>query len=408
MHGDDGLGFRKENEDVSATGVGAPPINPREVPNVEPVDVSSHIALNADLGADPGSVRRKVKSGGQGTQGNTRPIELVSEGSNGNGLGTDPTIMRMLEELTKRIESGEKNIEDNDKKVETYNSRVDKISGAPPILEGLDSKKFVQRLFPPSTAPKPIPTKFRMPEIPKYNGMTDPNEYVTLYTCAVKGNDLEDDEIEFVLLKKFGETLSKGALIWYHNLPPNSIDSFSMLRDSFVKAHARAIKIATRKSDLFKIRKKDKEMLMKFVSRFQAERMDLPLITDDWAIQAFTQGLNTWSSIASHQLKQSLLEYPAVTWADVHNRYQSKITVEEDELGTPSGSVYPSKPMGQIKWDVAREPRSNRYRYQPYNANRRSSGSGQSFARNKRRNNQGQNSRGFDVEEDHVTYPTSE
>jgi len=107
-----------------------------------------------------------------------------------------------------------------------------------------------------------------MPEISKYNETTDPNEHVTSYTCAIKGNDLEDDEIESVLLKKFGETLSKGAMIWYHNLPPNSIDSFAMLADSFVKAHAGAIKVATRKSDLFKVKQKDNEMLREFVSRF--------------------------------------------------------------------------------------------------------------------------------------------
>ncbi|XP_070020274.1 uncharacterized protein LOC142180892 [Nicotiana tabacum] len=257
-------------------------------------------------------------------------------------------------------------------------------------------------------APKPIPKKFRTPEIPKYNGTTDPNEHVTSYTCTIKGNDLEDNEIESVLLKKFRETLSKGALIWYHDLPPNSIDSFPMLVDSFVKAHAGAIKIVTRKSDLFKIRQKDNEMLRKFVSRFQAERMDLPPVTDDWVVQAFTQGFNTRSSIVSHQLKQSLLKYPAVTWADVHNRYKSKNRVEDDQLGTPSRSVYPSSPMGRIKRDVDRESRLNRDRYQPYNADRRWSGSGQSIARNERRNNQSKNSRGVDAEEDHVKYPTSE
>ena len=61
-----------------------------------------------------------------------------------NESSIDPAIMKMLEELTKRIESGKKKIEVNDKKVETYNSQVDKIPGAPPILKGLDSKKFVQ------------------------------------------------------------------------------------------------------------------------------------------------------------------------------------------------------------------------------------------------------------------------
>ncbi|XP_070053700.1 uncharacterized protein [Nicotiana tomentosiformis] len=120
-----------------------------------------------------------------------------------------------------------------------------------------------------------------MPEIPKYNGTTDPNEHVTSYTCAIKGNDLEEDEIESILLKKFGETLSKGAMIWYHNLPPNSIDSFAMLEDSFVKAYAGAIKVATRKSGLFKLKQKDKEMLREFVYRFQMERMELPPVTDD-------------------------------------------------------------------------------------------------------------------------------
>ncbi|XP_070022206.1 uncharacterized protein [Nicotiana sylvestris] len=200
--------------------------------------------------------------------------------------------MTMLKDLTKRIESVERKIEANDKKVETYNSWVDQISRAPPILKGLDSKKFVQKPFPPSAAPKLIPKKFYMLEIPKYNGNTDPNEHVTSYTCTIKGNDSEDDEIESVLLKKFGETLSNGAMIWYHNFPPNYIDSFAMLADSFVKAHAVAIKVATRKADLFKVRQRDNEMLREFVSRFQMERMDLPPVTDDWLVQAFTQGLN--------------------------------------------------------------------------------------------------------------------
>ncbi|XP_070008198.1 uncharacterized protein [Nicotiana sylvestris] len=178
-----------------------------------------------------------------------------------------------------------------------------------------------------------------MPEIPKYKGTTDPNEHVTSYRCAIKGNDLEEDEIECVLLKTFGETLSKEPMIWYHNLPPNSIDSFTMLADSFMKAHTRDIKVETKKSDLIKVRQKDNEMLREFVSQFQMERMDLRPVSDDWAIQVFTQGLNVRSLVTSHKLKQNLIEYPAIAWVDVHNRYQSKIGVEDDKLGAPSESV---------------------------------------------------------------------
>ncbi|XP_070052012.1 uncharacterized protein [Nicotiana tomentosiformis] len=297
--------------------------------------------------------------------------------------------------MTKQIESWEKKIEANDKKVETLNSRVDQIPGASPILKGLDSKKFVQKPFPPSAAPKPIPKKFRMPEIAKYNGPTDPNEHVTSYTCTIKGNDLGDDEIESVLLKKFGKTLSKRAIIWNHNLPPNSIDSFAMLADYFVKEHAGAIKVETRKSDLFKVKQKDNGMLKEFVSRFQMERMDLPPVADDWVVQAFTQGLNVRSSVALQQLKQNLIEYPAVTWADVHNRYQSKIRVEDYQLGAPSGSVYPVRTFDRVKRDIDCEPRPNKDRYQPYNVDRRSCGSGQNSMRNERRNDRSQSNRGL-------------
>ncbi|XP_070043087.1 uncharacterized protein [Nicotiana tomentosiformis] len=109
-------------------------------------------------------------------------------------------------------------------------------------------------------------------------------------------------------------------MIWYHNLPPNSIYSFAMLVDAFVKDHAEAIKAETRKSDLFKVNQRDNEILREFVSRFQMEQMEMPPDADDWDVHAFTQGLNPRSSLASQQLKQNLVEYPAVTWADVHNR----------------------------------------------------------------------------------------
>ncbi|XP_070026686.1 uncharacterized protein [Nicotiana sylvestris] len=210
------------------------------------------------------------------------------------------------------------------------------------------------------------------------------------YTCGIKGYDLEDDdEIESVLLKKIGETLSKGEMIWYHNLPPNSIDSFTMLTDLFVKAHTGAKKVATRKSNLFKVRQKDNEMLREFVSRFQMERIDLPPVTNDWVVQSFTHALNERSSVASCQLKQNLIEYPVVTWADMQNRYQSKIRVEDDQFGAPSGSVYPNRSEGRIQRDIDRKPRSDKDQYQPYSVDRRNNEPG----RNPVRNDRGQNSR---------------
>ncbi|XP_019244274.1 PREDICTED: uncharacterized protein LOC109224141 [Nicotiana attenuata] len=160
-----------------------------------------------------------------------------------------------------------------------------------------------------------------------------------------------------------------------------------MLADSLEKAHAGAIKVATRKSDVFKIKQRENEMLLEFVSRFQMERMELPPVSNNWAVQAFTKGPNERSSVASKQLKQNLIEYLAVTWLDVHNRYQSKIRAEDDQLGDPSGSVYPNRLL-------AKEPKPNKERYQPYLEERRNAPR-RNLPRNDRREDRGQDPRGL-------------
>ncbi|XP_019232982.1 PREDICTED: uncharacterized protein LOC109213623 [Nicotiana attenuata] len=58
--------------------------------------------------------------------------------------------------------------------------------------------------------------------------------------------------------------------------------------------------------------------------------MLLPAVPDEWTAEAFMKSLNPLSSDASKKLKESLLEFQATTWADVHNRYESKIRIAND------------------------------------------------------------------------------
>ncbi|MCD7466304.1 hypothetical protein HAX54_002897 [Datura stramonium] len=81
------------------------------------------------------------------------------------------------------------------------------IPGAPSLLKEPDSKKYVQLSYKPSVAPKPIPKRPSMLDIPKFDRMTDTHEHILDFIMADKGNDLTKDEIESVLVKKFGETL---------------------------------------------------------------------------------------------------------------------------------------------------------------------------------------------------------
>ncbi|XP_016506223.1 uncharacterized protein LOC107824009 [Nicotiana tabacum] len=166
-----------------------------------------------------------------------------------------------------------------------------------------------------------------MPKVSKYDRTSDPHKHITTYTAAVKGNDLDPHEIESVLLKIFGETLTRGTLTWYSLLPENSIYSFEMLADSFIKAHAGARKVQAQKADIFRIAQGESELVREFITRFHKKRMLLPEVPDEWAAEAFTKGLNSRSLDASRKLKEILLEFQATTWENVHNRYESKKSI---------------------------------------------------------------------------------
>ncbi|XP_070022187.1 uncharacterized protein [Nicotiana sylvestris] len=167
------------------------------------------------------------------------------------------------------------------KQLKEQSDRIEQIPGVSPVIKEIDMDKYSQQLWKPNASPVPILKKFKMPDIPKYDGITDPRDHVIAFTTGVKGNDLTKQEIELVLVKKFGETLTKGALTWYSLLPKNSINSFTELTDLFIKMHSGAQKVEKRMEDIFKIKQGDSEQFREFVDRFQRERMMLPCIPDN-------------------------------------------------------------------------------------------------------------------------------
>ncbi|XP_060210492.1 uncharacterized protein LOC132637419 [Lycium barbarum] len=161
-------------------------------------------------------------------------------------------------------------------------------------------------------------------------------------------------------------------MTWYHHLPEHSITSFAKLADVFIKTHAEAKKVKARKADIFRIAQKDDELLREFVTRFQKKRLLLPTVPNEWAAEAFTKGLNPRSSSVSLKLKEILLEYPTVTWSDVHNRYESKIRVEDDQSELLAGTVGRAKGREKTKQVANSYLKALKDRYKPYGAPERS------------------------------------
>jgi len=77
---------------------------------------------------------------------------------------------------------------------------------------------------------------------------------LTHYITRVKGNDLAKEQVSSILLKRFGKTLTGGALTWYSQLPARSIETFEEMPDKFVTAHAGAKKVEARVNDIFTVK----------------------------------------------------------------------------------------------------------------------------------------------------------
>ncbi|XP_070012317.1 uncharacterized protein [Nicotiana sylvestris] len=135
IHTDNGLDLHGENDSIAAPGNGLPLADLDGVPVVDPIDASSYVAINGNLVIDPeSSVRRDTQQAAiaqlqnqnhapsriepEPSQEVVRRVESVQNRSNGGESGTNPAIMKIFKELTKRVESGEKKIEANDKKTD--------------------------------------------------------------------------------------------------------------------------------------------------------------------------------------------------------------------------------------------------------------------------------------------------
>jgi hypothetical protein len=76
----------------------------------------------------------------------------------------------------------------------------------------------------------PWPANFRAGTYPKYNGSTDPAQYIMSYQVAVASSGGDDA----TMAKSFIIALEGPALTWFTRLPLLSIDSWRSLRDKFL------------------------------------------------------------------------------------------------------------------------------------------------------------------------------
>jgi hypothetical protein len=131
------------------------------------------------------------------------------------------------------------------------------------------------------------PPKFR-PHLPeKYEGTSNPLEFLQVYVTAITaagGNTA-------VMATYFHVALSGPARTWLMNLAPGSVYSWEELYARFVANFASAYQQHGVEAHLHAVRQEPGETLQKFISRFTKVRGTIPRISDASIITAFRHGV---------------------------------------------------------------------------------------------------------------------
>ncbi|KAK3160946.1 hypothetical protein QOZ80_1BG0068980 [Eleusine coracana subsp. coracana] len=123
--------------------------------------------------------------------------------------------------------------------------------------------------------------------IEKYDGKTDPREWLHVYAMAIRalGGD------SFVMANYLHMCLAPAARTWLTNLPNNSIDSWAELCRQFVANFQAMFDRPGNHWELARIKQRDREPLREYIQCFCQVKNTIPNISDAQVVTAFQGGL---------------------------------------------------------------------------------------------------------------------
>jgi hypothetical protein len=133
----------------------------------------------------------------------------------------------------------------------------------------------------------PWPANFRAGTYPKYNGSTDPAQYIMSYQVAVASSGGDDA----TMAKSFIIALEGPALTWNTRFPPLSIDSWRSLWDKFLLNFQGYRPDTDALAELSLCKQLERETLREYYRKFLTLKSQLPSVDDQIAIHYAISGL---------------------------------------------------------------------------------------------------------------------
>ncbi|KAL2234291.1 UNVERIFIED_CONTAM: Retrovirus-related Pol polyprotein from transposon [Sesamum indicum] len=168
------------------------------------------------------------------------------------------------------------------KQIEKLGKQIDELKKRGEIVSQHRNSPFCNHILTETVAPN-----FRMPDLPKYDGMKDPTEHLAAFDMVMNLYGQSGP----INAKLFVTTLTGKAQEWFTNLPPGSVESLEQLIQKFSFHFASKRKQKWSATHLFTIRQRNDEPLKNFMGRFNNETLEVPDLRIDMMISILIHGL---------------------------------------------------------------------------------------------------------------------
>ncbi|KAL6562434.1 Nucleic acid dioxygenase ALKBH1 [Orobanche gracilis] len=167
---------------------------------------------------------------------------------------------------------------DDTSEIEVLKKRLSELeSKQPPPVHNSEWLNSPEGPLASAILAEPLPKKFKVPQIPAYNGETDPNAHLGHYNSWM---DLHGSH-DAIRCRMFSLTLGERAQRWYRSLPHHSIQSWAQLTATFRSYFMGSLVRIAPRSSIASIVQGPSESLKDYVSRFNKQILETEPMSDD-------------------------------------------------------------------------------------------------------------------------------
>ncbi|XP_077248498.1 uncharacterized protein LOC143888089 [Tasmannia lanceolata] len=158
-----------------------------------------------------------------------------------------------------------------------------------------------------------------MPQLPQYNGTTDPIDHLETFKTLMLLHGASDG----FLCRAFSATLTRAARDWYSGLQPWSISSFEEFGDNLARHFMSSRRQRRTAASLMAVKQEKGESLKDYISRLNREALQVPNLDPSATMNALLTG------VMSVDFRLSIAKKTPSTLADLIVRAEKYITPEE-------------------------------------------------------------------------------